>query len=266
MLNQPANPAAPPTASLRITKICIRTPDDYNGKPETSQAWMDSVCLYLLINNALYHNDDRKIAFALPYMKKGTATTWAEVCCQQRLATQTFGTFATFQVDFEVTFGNTHSAQEAMSWLSTTCIDSGEQLAEYINNFKLNVTHIKYDEVKDAATLILYFSTGLPTWLMHCIQAMDAVPTTITGWYDKATHFYLQKEIAHKAALMHQGSTPQNAHTNYVAQPQNPQPVCDSNAMDIDALNLSPVERSCCLCDRLCFICKQSNCSTRNHP
>ena len=36
--------------------------------------------------------------------------------------------------------------------------------------------------------------------------------------------------------------------------------------MDIDALNLSPVERSHCLQNRLCFICKQPNCSTRNHP
>ena len=36
--------------------------------------------------------------------------------------------------------------------------------------------------------------------------------------------------------------------------------------MDIDTLNLSPVERSHCLRDRLCFICKQLNCSTRNHP
>ena len=36
--------------------------------------------------------------------------------------------------------------------------------------------------------------------------------------------------------------------------------------MDIDALNLSPVEHSHCLRDRLCFICKQPNCSTRNHP
>ena len=43
-------------------------------------------------------------------------------------------------------------------------------------------------------------------------------------------------------------------------------PSRDPNAMDIDALNLSPVERSRCLRDRLCFICKQPNCSTRNHP
>ena len=52
---------------------------------------------------------------------------------------------------------------------------------------------------------------------MHCIQAMDAIPTIITRWYDKATHFCLQKEITQKVALMHQGSTLQNAHTSYVA-------------------------------------------------
>ena len=135
MSNQPAI-----TTSTKITEIHIRTPDEYNGKPEMSQAWMDSIHLYLLINSALYHDDDRKITFALSYMKKGTAATWAEVCCQQGLATQTFGTFTTFQADFELAFGNAHSAQEALSWLSTTCIDSGEQLLEYINNFKLNVT------------------------------------------------------------------------------------------------------------------------------
>ena len=36
--------------------------------------------------------------------------------------------------------------------------------------------------------------------------------------------------------------------------------------MDIDALNLTPTERSRCLRERLCFICKRANCSTRNHP
>ena len=36
--------------------------------------------------------------------------------------------------------------------------------------------------------------------------------------------------------------------------------------MDINALNLTPVERSRCLHKRLCFVCKKANCSTRNHP
>ena len=71
---------------------------------------MDSVQLYLLINHALYDDNDRKIAFALSYMKKGSAATWAEVRCQQELATLSFGTFTQFQTDFKTTFVNTNAS------------------------------------------------------------------------------------------------------------------------------------------------------------
>ena len=150
MSNQPpAAPAAPSAASMKITEIRIGCPDEYDGKAETAQAWLDSVRLYLLINHALYYDDDRKIAFALSYMKKGSAAIWAEVRRQQGLATLLFGTFAQFQQDFETTFVDTNAAREAMNWLSTTRINAGEQLQEYINTFKLNVVRTKYDETKD---------------------------------------------------------------------------------------------------------------------
>ena len=153
-----------------------------------------------------------------------------------------------------------------MNWLSTTHMDSGEQLQDYINKFKLNVVHTKYNEIKDTATLISYFKTGIPTWIMQCIQGMDTVPTTINGWYDKAAHFHLQKEIAWWVTLMHWGTTPQTSQYDNTPHPQTFRPVCDPNAMDIDALNLYPVEQSRCLQNHLCFICKQLNCSTKNHP
>ena len=267
MSNQPPTAsAAPSAASTKITEIRIGCPDEYDGKAETAQAWLDSVQLYLLINHTLYYDDDRKIAFALSYMKKGSAAIWAEVRRQQGLATLSFGTFAQFQQDFENTFVNTNAAREAMNWLSTTRINSGEQLQEYINTFKLNIVCAKYDETKDAATLISYFSAGVPTWIMHRIQAMDTVPTTLALWYEKAAHFHLQKEITQKIALMHHGNHPQPPCTNQNPHPSNSRPSCDPNTMDIDTLNLSPVKRSCCLRDCLCFICKQPNCSTRNHP
>ena len=202
-----APPANPSAASSKITEIHIGCPDEYGGKAKTAQAWLDSIRLYLLINHALYYDDDRKIAFALSYMKEGSAAIWAEVCRQQGLATLSFGTFTQFQTDFKTPFVDTNVAREAMNWLSTTCINSGEQLQEYINPFKLNIICTKYNELKDAATLISYFSAGVSTWIMHHIQAMDTVPTTLTLWYEKATHFHLQKEIAQKIALMHCGNS-----------------------------------------------------------
>ena len=109
MSNQPAPPPTAPTSSTRITEIHIRCPDEYDGKAETAQAWMDSIRLYLLINHALYSDDDRTITFALSYMKKGSAATWAEVRRQKGLATLLFGTFTQFQNDFETTFVNTNA-------------------------------------------------------------------------------------------------------------------------------------------------------------
>ena len=210
---------------------------------------MDSVRLYLLINHALYYNDNRKIAFALSYMKKGSAATWAEVRHQQGLTTLSFGTFTQFQTDFETTFVNTNATREAISWLSTTRINSGEQLQEYINMFKLNVVRAQYNELKDATTLISYFLAGLPTWIMHHIQTMDMVPTTLAGWYEKAAHFRLQKEIARKIALTHQGNGLQSPRTNQNPCLTNPRPPHDPNAIDINALNLTPTEWSHCLCE-----------------
>ena len=111
MSNQPpAAPAVPSAASTKITEICIGCPDEYDGKAETAQAWLDSVQLYLLINHALYYDDDRKIAFALSYMKEESTAIWAEVHCQQGLATLSFGMFTQFQQDFENTFVNTNTA------------------------------------------------------------------------------------------------------------------------------------------------------------
>ena len=270
MLNQPptapAAAPAPTSSSSRITKIHIGCPNEYNGKAETAQAWLDSVHLYLLINQALYHNDDRKIAYALSYMKKGSAAMWAEVCCQQGFTNPAFRTFITFKSNFEKAFRNANIQQEAMNWLTTTHITTGEQLQEYINQFKLNIVHATYDKVKDTATLISYFSTRIPIRIMQRVQAMDNVPTTIAGWYETAAHFHLQREIAWKIALMYRGPAPQNARPNFTHCPQTSHPTHDPNTMDIDALNLSPVERSCCLRNCLCFICKQPNCSTRNHP
>ena len=95
-------------------------------------------------------------------MKKGSAATWAKVHHQQGFANQSSGTFTVFKSDIEKAFGNANTQQEAMNWLATTCIATGEQLQEYINQFKLNVICAKYDKIKDAVahappTMVFFF-------------------------------------------------------------------------------------------------------------
>ena len=55
---------------------------------------MDSMMLYLMINDALYNKDQKKIAFALSFMKEGSAVIWASTFTKKALTlpTPTLGT------------------------------------------------------------------------------------------------------------------------------------------------------------------------------
>ena len=102
MSNVPAGVTTPASqSSTKITEIHIGCPNEYDGKAETAQAWLDSVQLCLLINSTLYHDNDRKITYALLYMNKGSAAMWAKVRHQQGFANQSFRTFNAFEQDFK---------------------------------------------------------------------------------------------------------------------------------------------------------------------
>ena len=79
----PLLPPPPPTPPVTMTtttkpiKLQIGTPEAYNSSFETSRQWLNAVQLYLLVNEDVYNNDDKKIVFVLSYMTKGSALTWA---------------------------------------------------------------------------------------------------------------------------------------------------------------------------------------------
>jgi len=57
-------------------KIC--TPPDFSGDRDETTKFVRLVTLYLDVNSEIYDNDTRKIAFALSFMKEGTAAAWME--------------------------------------------------------------------------------------------------------------------------------------------------------------------------------------------
>ena len=83
---QPTFPLLPPplpappiiiTTIAKPIKLQIGTPEAYNSSFETSRQWLNAVQLYLLINEDVYNNNNKKIVFVLSYMTKGSALTWA---------------------------------------------------------------------------------------------------------------------------------------------------------------------------------------------
>ena len=63
--------------STKPTELHIRVPDAYDGSYETATEWLNAIRFYLIVNKPVYNTDEKQIAFALSYMNKGSAATWA---------------------------------------------------------------------------------------------------------------------------------------------------------------------------------------------
>ena len=80
-----------------------------------------AIQLYLLINEDVYNNNDKKIAFVLSYMTKGSALTWATTYQENSVdmtGTITLGTYVNFITKFNEDFKQRDVAGTAIAWLT----------------------------------------------------------------------------------------------------------------------------------------------------
>ena len=92
--------------TTKPTELHLGTPEAYDGSFDKSQSWINTVQFYLAVNKAVYDTNEKKIAFTLSYMTKGSALTWATTFCTNCISSTTilFGTFADFITAFETSF------------------------------------------------------------------------------------------------------------------------------------------------------------------
>ena len=73
----------------------------FTGDPEKTRMFLQDVELYIRINSALYDTDEKKIIFALSFMKGGTAVGWSKSYINAALAASNFGTWDNFKKEVE---------------------------------------------------------------------------------------------------------------------------------------------------------------------
>ena len=247
------------------TELRISTPEAFDGSYEKSQRWLHAVQFYLLVNNAVYDNDDKQIAFTLSYMTKGSALTWAATFRQSTISGTSFSleTLADFVMKFNSMFKHHDITRNAISWLSTKCMIKNTKnnlyspsLTEYISTFK---NHIALANISNANVLIGYFSAGIPLPLMRRIMSMDTVPSTINEWYKKAIAFQTQWERADDIAKRNTKSSHQTYHSFSNSSSTTTH---DPDAMVVDIIKVSKLileERKRCIKKKLCFHCRKSS-------
>ena len=105
--------------------------------------------------------------------------------------------------------------------------------------------------ISDETTLIDHFSLGINQQIATMILSMSTIPTTLNEWIEKAKTFHAQKMCI--AAIRGRKGNPS------FFTSRNP-PSCDPNAIDVDPISLTkltPVERACCIREKLCFRCQK---------
>lgn len=237
--------------AAKPSELRLGKPDDYDGSYEKAIPWLHSVQFYLITNADLYNSDAKKVAFALSFMKNGSAATWANTFRTKVLAASppSFGTFEDFVKIFKKTFQHEDLVAKALHWMQSTRTKLSD-INTYIAEFK---NYAALSEVSDDVVLISFFARGIPDSLRQRIFSMDTPPTTIEEWYSKAVHFVVQWERAdaYKTGRVYSTFRPTASSTASAKDP---------DAMDVDVVKigkLTPEERRRCMSQKLCFRCRQ---------
>jgi hypothetical protein len=252
------------------TELCIAAPEHFDGSYSKTLPWLMSVLFYLEVNEDVYNSDSKKIAFALSYMTKGSALTWAATFRQKSIigTAIAMGTFSDFVKEFKSSFEHHDIVGNAIAWLSHKRMTSKSNgtfepsLPTYISGFQ---NHVAQSKITDHNVLIGFFSAGIPSDLMRQIYSMETVPTTIDEWYKKAltfqTHYERAREVEQRRKNPSAVYRPFSSTTTT--------PTRDPNAMDVDAIRVAKLtkeERDRCMKEGLCLRCRKKGHMARNCP
>ena len=84
---------------------------------------LNSVQVYLMVNNEVYNTEEKKFAFTFSFMK-GSTQTWATTFIRDSLNSEekSFGEFIDFAKKFKEAFIHSNLKGEAIAWLSNTTV------------------------------------------------------------------------------------------------------------------------------------------------
>ena len=73
------------TSAEKTAEIKLNLPKTFSGKQTNLNKFIQDVTLYLAVNQEVYNNDEKKIAFLLSYMTDRNAVSWKEEFLAQKI-------------------------------------------------------------------------------------------------------------------------------------------------------------------------------------
>ena len=145
----------PPPPSVK--EIKMKEPTPFTGDRRKLDSFLLEIEMFLRMNGSIYDTDEKKIIYALSFMREGTAGPWKHSYWNAYSNFGFSGTWAGFKNSLRNDFSPVDKKGEAMNKMMTE--RQGERTAdEYIEQFK--IWHLE-SGIQDQIVLIDWFAAGL---------------------------------------------------------------------------------------------------------
>ena len=256
----------------------INPPDVYDGNRKNFHRFWQQVLLYLAASPKHFKDDSQKIAFVLSYLRKGDADSWADLFQTQKMAGKAtgadldLGKWDAFAQDLENAFKSEYAEQDAINDLNNLVMKRTTTGEDHVAHFK---TLVIKSGLKSDPDLMAKFQRSVTPRLRRIIS-YKGDPTTLKEWYQACitadnTDRRISEDIDRFNRQNPKPTTTPTRTTKYYNASNNysnnnyRQPYRDPNAMDVDAINLSPEERSKRLKQGACFTCGELGHRAKDH-
>lgn len=237
---QPQQQAAPHPREPKVAD-----PPIFSGDRTQTESFIRAVrlCFQLTPSRFPEGDEQRRILFALGFIREGTAGTWANNHYNSFLdpaVPDPFFTFQQFQTAFERAFGNADRAQKARTDMAALKMKTGDTVEEYTTAFEALAGHTGYNE----AAHIEAYRSGLHHRIVEKIYSdtNGELPADLTAWKTKARRL---DNLHHEfKSLQTRGTQPASNQSRFRAPPAKASsasistPVTSSapasDAMDVD--------------------------------
>ena len=148
-----------------IKEVKLNPPKPFSGKRTELKRFLQDTQVYLTINQGIYDNDDKKIAFVLSFMNEGDAGAWKEEFISRMLDDAetrgddlSFGDFKTFRKSVENSFSPYDAPGDALDEIRRLRMGD-TPMDEHIAKFKILVTQ---SQMPETTALVDFFRETLP--------------------------------------------------------------------------------------------------------
>jgi hypothetical protein len=249
-MEQPVNAPCP-------VELKAGLPNDFSGNTKDAARWLLAISAYFTMNATIY-SDDAKILTVLNKMSKGRGKFFSE-SWYYKLANDTLPdakkTWSALQKDFKETFCPFDLQANACHRMTELLQKkTREEFQDFVTQYQLAVAQ---SGMTNDVAIIDGLCRGLDKELVQMVLSMKDPPKDLKGWIKQVSEFHAQQQRI-DSIMAGRGSVGP-VYTSKTS------PQYDPNAMVVDALRLSPVERTEHMRKNQCFICHKVGCSTRNH-